>query len=159
MSCPGPIRVCSETSRFVNRPRRLFVLSCTSSRAMSNNVYWHTKPVHLISPHFNYPTHTLNIFPTLPVGIPCCLSCTSGTYTPAAVVPHPFTFNSQFVGIQVGRLFGTLFARITQCLITGFVRLVLQEFIVHIALDSLYVYISGSSTSNSLGYLRNARMC
>ena len=53
----------------------------------------------------------------------------------------------------------TLFARITHCLITGFVRLVLQEFIVHIALVSLYVYISGSSTSNYLGYLRNARMC
>ena len=123
------------------------------------NKYWHTKPVHLISPHFNYPTHTLNIFPTLPVGIPCCLTRTSGTYTPAAVGPHSYTFNSQFVGVQFGRLFNTLFARITQCLITGFDRLVLQDFIVHIALDSLYDYVSGSSTSNYLGYLRNARMC
>ena len=61
-----------------------------------------------LAPHFNYPTHTLNIFPTLLVGIPCCLSRTSGTYTPAAVVPHPYTFNSQFVGVQVGRLFNTL---------------------------------------------------
>ena len=26
------------------------------------DAYWHTKPVHLISPHFNYPTHTLKIF-------------------------------------------------------------------------------------------------
>ena len=68
----------------------------------------------------------------------------SGTYTPAAVVPHPFTFNSLFVGVLTGRLFD---------------RLVLQEFIVHIALDSLYDYISGSSTLNYLGYLCNARMC
>ena len=35
------------------------------------------------------------------MGIPCCLSHTSGTYTPAAVGPHPYTFNSQFVGVQV----------------------------------------------------------
>ena len=38
-----PVRTLSEyvakTSRFVNRPRRLFVLSCSSSRAMSNNVF------------------------------------------------------------------------------------------------------------------------
>ena len=36
-----PVRALSEyvarTSRFVNRPRRLFVSSCSSSRAMSNN--------------------------------------------------------------------------------------------------------------------------
>ena len=36
-----PVRALSEyvarTSRFVNRPRRLFVLSCSPSRAMSNN--------------------------------------------------------------------------------------------------------------------------
>ena len=36
-----PVRTLSESvvkmSRFVNRPRRLFVLSCSSSRAMSNN--------------------------------------------------------------------------------------------------------------------------
>ena len=42
------------------------------------------------------------------MGIPCCLSRTSGTYTPAAVVPNPFTFNSQFVGVLSGRLFNTL---------------------------------------------------
>ena len=72
-------------------------------------LYWHTKPVHLISPHFNLPdTHIKHFFPTLLVGIPCCLSRTFGTYTPAAVVPHPYTFNSQFVGVQVGRLFNTL---------------------------------------------------
>ena len=36
-----PVRALSEyvarTSRFVNRPRRLFVSSCSPSRAMSNN--------------------------------------------------------------------------------------------------------------------------
>ena len=57
------------------------------------------------------------------MGIPCCLSRTSGTYTPAAVGPHPYTFNSQFVGALNGRLFNTLSsARITQCLITGYDR-------------------------------------
>ena len=38
-----PVRALSDyvarTSRFVNRPRRLFVLSCSSSRAMLNMVF------------------------------------------------------------------------------------------------------------------------
>ena len=118
-------------TNFVTACRK--VRTATLFKSFFLNQYWHTKPVHLISPHFNYPTHTLNIFPTLPVGIPCCLSRTSGTYTPAAVGPHPCTFNSQFVGALSGHLFNTLFACITQCLITGYDRLVLQEFFVHIA--------------------------
>ena len=40
-----PVRTLSEyiakTSRFVNRPRRLFVSSCSSSHAMSNNVFFY----------------------------------------------------------------------------------------------------------------------
>ena len=38
-------------------------------------------------PYTYCPTHALNIFPTLPVGN----TLLSGTYTPAAQVPHPLT--------------------------------------------------------------------
>ena len=88
------------------------------------------------------------------MGIPCCLSCTSGTYTPAAVVSHPFTFNSQFVGVPVGRLVSTFFHPYHTLFGSpaSFV-LDLQEFIDHIALDSYYDCISGSSSSFSLGYI------
>ena len=85
-------------------------------------LYWHTKPVHLISPHFYYPTHTLNIFPTLLVGIP---SACNVRLAPTRRQPWYHTHTPSILNLSASRsdASSTLFARITHCLITGYDRL------------------------------------
>ena len=52
------------------------------------NSYWHTQPVHLISPTLNLPDTLIKHFSHSPSGKhPCCLSRTSGTNHLAAQVP------------------------------------------------------------------------
>ena len=122
------------------------------------SLYWHTKPVHLISPHFNLPDTHIKHFSH---------STSGNTLLPVTYVWHLHAGSCGTTPIHLqfsicrrpGRTPLQHSSPVSHTFITGFVRLVLQEFIVHIALVSLYVYISGSSTSNYLGYLRNARMC
>ena len=50
-------------------------------------MYWHTQPVHLISPTLNSPDTLINIFPATSGNYPCCLSRTFGNYCQAVQVP------------------------------------------------------------------------
>ena len=72
--------------------------------------YWHTQPVHLISPSLYPPDTLIRHFSHSPSGkrLYCCLSRTSGTTTrQCGTHPHLY-FNSQFVSALFGRLFQSL---------------------------------------------------